>query len=373
MSRRAAIKGAAGVAALAGLAARVGMARADTGAVDTSAKAAGFFVPDEAHPHERTFMQWPVSRTVYGGGRFLARVQDAIADLANTISAFEPVVMLAEAAHHGDLRTRLSNAIDLWDIPTDDLWCRDSGPVFVINGRGGLGVTHLNFNGWGGKQVHREDGQIARRVAERLRLELFDNGLVGEGGGIEQDGDGTLLAHASSWVNPNRNSGTRDEIGDLLCDTFGADRVIWAPGLIGEDITDYHIDALARVIAPGRVLIQLPERVIDGDPWSAAAYETFDVLAMATDARGRSLNITVIPDPINIRVGSPDFVASYANYYVCNGGVICAEFGDPDTDTEVVQALAALYPDREVVALNADMLGRIGGGIHCATQQQPMA
>ena len=337
----------------------------------TSAKAAGFHYPDETAPHERTFMQWPVSRIVHPDADFLYDLQETITVIANSIVGFEPVVMLAAAKHHTAIRKRLSGAVELWDIPTDDLWARDSGPSFVVDGKGGIALTQFNFNGWGAKQTHANDGLIAARVAERLGLTVFDVGLVGEAGGVETDGEGTLIAHESSWVNPNRNSGTRAEVEARLLATMGADKVIWAPGIMGADITDYHIDALARFVSPGHVLIQMGEAVDMADLWSVAAFETHAILAAATDAKGRRLDPVILPEPYDIRVDSDDFVASYVNYYVCNGAVIGAEFGDAEADAQAAALLADLYPGREIVMLNVDTVGEVGGGIHCAVHEQP--
>lgn len=337
----------------------------------TSAKVSGFFLPEEAEPHERTFMQWPVSRRVHPDRVFLQMLRQSIADIANAIAAFEPVVMLMDGSHQRTARQFLSDAVEIWDVPTEDLWARDSGPLFVLDGKGGLAVSHLNFNGWGGKQIHANDGAIARRIAERMGLPLFDNGLVGEPGGVEADGSGTLIAHESSWVNANRNAGTRDEIGALLLDALGAEKIVWAPGVAGADITDYHIDSLARFAEPGVILIQMPDAIVPGDPWSRAAFETHDILRDATDANGRRFELVVIPEPGRVRVNSPDFVASYVNYYVCNGAVIAAQFGDQQADTIARETLTELYPDREIVMLDVDPLGEVGGGIHCATREQP--
>ncbi|MEL7430394.1 MAG: agmatine deiminase family protein [Pseudomonadota bacterium] len=331
----------------------------------------GFYVPDEAEPHERTFMQWPVSRTVYRDPVFLDMVQETIADIANAISEFEPVVLLMDKDHAVRARKLLSDSIEIWDVPTDDLWCRDGGPLFTIDSEGGLAVSHLNFNGWGNKQPHANDGKVAKRVAEILETPVFDNGLVGEPGGVESNGHGTLIAHESSWVNPNRNVASRDEIGNKLLEAYGAEKIVWAPGVYGEDITDYHIDALCRFVAPDTILIQLPERVYEDDPWSAGALETYEILRNSTDAEGRPFNFVIIPDAQNPRIKSLDFVASYVNYYVCNGAVISAAFGDSKTDAAAREALVAAYPDRQVVTLNVDPIGEVGGGIHCATQQQP--
>ena len=333
---------------------------------------ADYHMPPEEAPHERTIMQWPVSLEVYDR-RSLAAVQAKIALIANAIGQFEPVAMLASGAAAKQARTKLGKAVEIWDIPTDDLWCRDSGPTFVKNAKGQLAVSHIQFNGWGNKQPHGNDARIAAAVAKRLGLPLLKTGLVGEQGGVEHDGAGTMLAHASCWVNPNRNAGGEAEIGDLLGNALGADKMIWAPGLKGEDITDYHIDSLARFAAPGRVLIQMPGELDEQDPYSVTAFETLDIVKAATDARGRRLEVIVIPEPINIRSRKADFVASYVNYYVCNGAVICAEFGDKPADARAQGLLRSLYPGRRIVALNIDAIGESGGGIHCATQQQPKA
>lgn len=324
------------------------------------------FVPPEEGPHEQTFMQWPVSRRVHPDREFLESLQQTIADIANTIALLEPVIMLADKAYHNHARKKLTAGVELWDIASEDLWCRDSGPLFAKSSDNKLVVSHIQFNGWGKKQIHQRDGEIARKVAQRLGIELIPSGVIGEAGGVEHDGHGLLMAHESSWVNKNRNPHlSRDEIEQRLLKAYGAERMIWSPGVLGEDITDYHIDSLARFSGPGRVLINLPESPDMTDPFHAAAMDTYDALLAAR------LDVDVIPEPEYRRVKSIDFVASYANFYVCNGGVIAAQFGDDHSDEIARKALEKHYPDREVIALNVDALGEVGGGIHCATQQMP--
>lgn len=326
----------------------------------------GFRVPAEEAPHEATFMQWPVSRRVYRDRVFLEMTQAAIAGIAATIAEFEPVILLAHPDDHDQVRRAVPASVDLWPVPTEDLWCRDAGALIATGPGGRRAVSQLNFNGWGGKQVHTRDGRIAEAVADMLDLPIYDSGIVGEAGGVEQDGHGSLMAHASSWVIANRNPDLSEaEVTARLLAAYGAERMIWAPGLAGQDITDYHIDSLARFTGPGRVLIQLPDDPDPRDPFHQAALETHDILEAA------GLEIEVIPDPVEARVTSRDFVASYANYYVVNGGVIAAQFGDAEADRIAAETLARHYLGREVVQLNVDPLGELGGGIHCATQQLP--
>ncbi|MEM6594892.1 MAG: agmatine deiminase family protein [Pseudomonadota bacterium] len=323
-------------------------------------------VPPEEGPHQRTFMQWPVDRRVYRDRAFLEMTQQTIANIANTIAEFEPVTMLASASYHAGIRTKLSRGVELWDIPTEDLWCRDAGPIFAVDGNGELVVSHIQFNGWGEKQVNRHDSQIAAKVAERIGVELVSSGLHGEGGGVEHDGHGLLMAQESSWVNDTRNPGlSLAEIEDRLLAAYGAIRMVWSDGVRDEDITDYHIDSLARFTGPGRVLINLPDKPDMKDPFHKAALKTYDTLIE------EGMDVEVIPEPNIRRVNSVDFVASYANFYACNGAIIAAEFGDPETDLIAKDALSRHYPEREIVMLNVDPLGELGGGIHCATQQMP--
>jgi len=335
-------------------------------AIPPAAAQGRMVVPAEEDPHEATFMQWPNSRAVYDDPVFLRITQDTIADIANAIAEFEPVIMLAPAEERSRM-ARLSDRVEVWDIPTEDLWARDSSPLFAWRGEE-LVVSHIQFNGWGAKQVHKHDGRIAEAVARRLDLPLVASGLRGEPGGVEHDGHGLLIAHESSWVNRNRNPDQpRDMIEQRLLAAYGADRMIWAPGVWGEDITDYHIDALARFTGPGRVLMNLPDNPYPDDPFAAASIETHDILIAS------GLDVDVISEPNRGRVASDDFVASYANYYACNGAIIAAEFGDPETDEAAVTALARHYPGRDIITLNVDALGELGGGIHCATQQMPKA
>lgn len=327
----------------------------------------GFHVPPEEDRHEATFMMWPVSTKVHPDPVFLGILQQTIANIADAIRAFEPVIMLAHPDDHAQARRLLPSQVTLWDIPTEDLWARDAGPLVATGPGGQRLVSHIHFNGWGRKQVHRRDGKIAQAVAARLGLPVVDSGLHGEAGGVEHDGHGLLMAHESSWVNRNRNPGLdRDETGRRLLAAYGARRMIWSEGVKGYDITDYHIDSLARFTGPGRVLINLPDTPDAKDPFHRAAQNTHAALIAA------GLQVDTIPEPTRRRVQSTDFVASYVNYYACNGAIIGAQFGDRDADRLAVQAMRRHYPGREIVTLNVDALGEVGGGIHCATQQLPV-
>ena len=348
------------------------------GASATASAAAAYFVPDEAEPHTRIWMSWPASTAIWGSS-LLPKIQSDIATLARTIAKYEAVTMIADGATNASkARTKIGATnypvTVLSTIPTDDCWMRDMGAIFRRNGAGGLDAIGLNFNGWGNKQTHAKDNLVAQRVAAYLNLPFTAASVVGEGGGVIEDGDGTLIANLSSWVNTNRNPGkTQAQIETALLSAYGASKMIWCTGLKGKDITDDHIDATAQFVSPGKLVIHNPPAGAT-DVWSVDARNVYDTLSKATDAKGRTFQITLIDQPVHPRSTSSDLLKSYINYLVVNGAVINVNFGDSTTDGAAQAKFAALYPGRVIELINLDNLyGNGGGGIHCVTQQQPVA
>lgn len=337
-------------------------------------------MPAETDRHVRTYMSWPALSSVWGGK--LDAVRGDIANVAYEISSFEPVVMLARPDQAADARYRCGrgarHAIDVIEIPTDDLWIRDFGPTFVV-GPGAVAGVDTNFNGWGKTgtpyaQPFANDAAAAGILLNEYAVGRIRAGFVGEGGSLETDGEATLLATVSSLVNANRNPGmNQSQVEQALKSSLGIDKVIWVPGLAGQDITDCHIDCLARFTAPGRVILDKPGAGVDRK-WIAVYEETRRVLESATDARGRRLAVTELPGPDRrlIRGGGAEFLSSYTNYYTVNGAVIAPQFGDGYADGLAYAVLQAAYPDRQVVQIAIDNIAGGGGGIHCATQSHPV-
>ncbi|MFF1903571.1 agmatine/peptidylarginine deiminase [Kitasatospora sp. NPDC058218] len=369
-SSRRSVLGAAALAA-------TGVAAGAAPAFAQSASPAGgalprWWVERDDVPHARTWMSWPSRKSVWG--RQLAGVQQDIALIARTIAGYEPVVVCAPDDYSvREARSFCGPAVDvIGSIYTDDLWMRDIAPVFRRDGRGGLDAVGLNFNGWGNKQTHRYDAEVASCVADWSRLRFSRADFVGEGGSVETDGDGTVMATESSLVNKNRNRGmSREEIEREVLHVYGADKMIWVPGIKGKDITDDHIDVTSRFVRPGVVLVQLPPEDRD-DVWARDARQQFDILSRATDARGRRLQVIRVDGPDTVRSKDPKFVDSYLNFHVVNGAVIATQFGDRVKDEAARRTLAAAFPGREVVQLDVDRLMAGGGGIHCSTMQQPL-
>ncbi len=296
-------------------------------------------------------------------------------EIALTIAEFEPVSLLARPAEAAAVR-RLLKGVTVIEGPVDDLWARDTLPNFVTRRRADrtveLGARRARFNGWGGKQTHAGDAQLAGLVAKSLGIGLTDSGLIGEGGGIEVDGTGTVLASESSWVNPNRNPGkTRAQIEAALLAMLGGRRMVWIDGLAGHDITDGHIDTLARFVNPTTIVVDKPAINDPADLWFKVAARTRHQIQQARTDSGGRYKIVEIVQPSTIRGTGDDFLSTYMNYYVCNGGVIAPQFGDSKADVAARKLLQDLFPDRDIVQINIDALAAGGGGIHCATQQQP--
>ncbi|MBB1200901.1 agmatine deiminase family protein [Enterobacteriaceae bacterium 89] len=330
-----------------------------------------WLMPDEGAPHSATWMAFGASNIIWEP-HLLPVVRNNLATVAKTIAAFEPVNMLVREEDLNIASALCGPSVNLVVHPLDDLWIRDTGPIFVKNNAGKLAGIDFNFNGWGNKQQHSQDAKIAKFVCEEASVPSVRSSLILEGGGIEVDGEGTAIITESCVLNPNRNPGvSKAACENELMRLLGIKKVIWLPGIAGKDITDGHTDFYARFSQPGTVVAGLEQ-----DP-SLYDYEVtrrhLEILRNATDAKGRRLEVVVLEGPSSVRqkYASDDFAAGYINFYVCNGAVIAPEFGDKRADSNTRDILKDLFPDREIIQLNIDGIAAGGGGIHCATQQQP--
>ncbi|WP_249375156.1 agmatine/peptidylarginine deiminase [Streptomyces sp. I05A-00742] len=330
-------------------------------------------MPAETQPHARTFLGWPPHGPVWGP--YTAAVRGDVAAIARVVAEYEPVALLASPEDAAGARAACGGAVEIVRIPVDDLWLRDSGPTFVVRDDGRPAGVDLHFNGWGNKQAHPRDGVLAELLLAARGVPRIDAPLTAEGGALETDGEGTLLVTESSLVNGNRNPGrSREEIERTLKDLLGVGKVIWLAGVRGRDITDCHVDALARFASPGTVVLSAPPPGgRPDDVWTRVYAQAREVLSTATDARGRALEVVELPEPDPAELGrrGADFLGCYVNYYVANGVVVVPRFGDRRADERAVSVLRDLYPGREVRAVEIHDLAEGGGGIHCATQQQP--
>ena len=330
-----------------------------------------WFMPDESDPHERTWMAFGASREIWGK-ELLAEVQRNLAAIALTIAKYEPVSMLVRQSDLPLAKQLMGSKVELIVCQLDDLWMRDTGPVFIMTENGDKAGVDFNFNGWGEKQEFDQDAKIAAFVTQNAGVRRIQTELILEGGGIEVDGHGTAIITESCVLNENRNPG----VSKIQCERelkrlLGLEKIIWLPGIKDKDITDGHTDFYARFARPGVVIAGY-----DPDPSSfdhAVTKRHIEILRSATDAEGRKLEVVVLEAPSTVRekFANDDFAAGYINFYVCNGAVIAPEFGDPRTDAVAKRELQRVFPKREVVQINIDGIAAGGGGIHCTTQQEP--
>lgn len=330
----------------------------------------GYRLPGKSERHTRTWMQWAAREDIWNGAAALDAVRRDLARVAQAVARFEEVIMLVRPDQLANAGELCGPSVKLLPAALDDLWAADSGPIFVV-GDHQQAIVDLNFNGWGNKQAHQADAQVARQVAAICGMPVFDSDIVADGGALEADGDGTLITTESTLINDNRNPGLgKAEIESRLERAFGLGKIIWLPGPRDLDVTDGHPDAFVRFVGPGAVVAELPDESYG--PWYDAAAEAVAILKTATDARGRRLDVSVMRGPLDVRSTSPEFAASYLGFHQCNGGLVMPQFGDRIADRKARAILSRLFPDRRIVQINTDRICEGGGSLHCVTRQQPV-
>ena len=201
---------------------------------------------------------------------------------------------------------------------------------------------------------------------------MVNAGIVAEGGALEVDGAGTLLTTETCLLNKNRNPGKdRKDIEAELMRLTGATKVVWLHGSEADNITDGHVDGIARFVYPGLAVAEVSDD--PEDPEYDDLLTCAEQLEKATDARGEAINVErllrprwdVMPDRGN------DFAASYVNCFVSNGGIVMPKFGDQERDDAARDLFAKLHPGFEIVQVDVSEICEGGGGIHCNTQQVP--
>jgi agmatine deiminase len=318
--------------------------------------------PAEWEPHRRCFSAWPDNQSEWGAALEPSRA--AVATMCRAIAAGEPVVLLVDRSELEAVRRRVADdRVEVRRQRCGDIWLRDSGPIFRWRGAS-LVALAFRWTGWGGKFVMEGDDEVACAVAAIAGAPLSRSPIAAEGGGIEGDGAGAALTTRECLLHPARNPGTAAAaIEAALAEALAIERLIWLErGLVG-DHTDGHIDNLARFVAPGRVVCARP-----GDPGDPNRAIHAEVLA-ALEAAG--LDVALLPSPGLVPGPDGPLAASYLNFYLANGRVVAPAFERP-SDDEAHAALAALFPEREVVGVASTALLYGGGGIHCITQPEPL-
>ena len=327
----------------------------------------GMRIPDESEKHECTWMALAHSSAIWSK-ELIAGVRTDLIGLANTISEFEEVRMLVMKEDIAFAKRECSKNVEMITANFDDLWIRDYGPQFLLDADKKLRGIDLNFNGWGKKQAHYRDAKIAAFIAKELGMPLLKSKVTMEGGAVEVNGHGSMIATKSCIVNKNRNPQMSfTEIDKALRSQFGLNEIVWLPGIAGKDITDGHTDFYARFLPNGQVIANLEE-----DKSSFDYNVTRSHLRILREKFSKKNVLTVTPPfEISEDYDSVDFAAGYINYYLVNGAVIMPKFGDKQADRIAGEILQTAYQDREVTMVSINSIASGGGGIHCSTLHQP--
>lgn len=326
-------------------------------------------MPAEWAPHERTLIAWPTREEAWRGTSIEAARENHAA-VVEAVAQFEPVLLVADPGDaEGARRACTAENVELVELPIDDSWLRDSGPIIVTGVDGARAGVDFGFNAWGEAFTpYDRDAAIGERILEHLGIGRHGVPLILEGGSIAVDGEGLLITTEQCLLNPNRNPGLgREEIEPILCDQLGVERVIWlGQGLVEDADTDGHVDNICAFLEPGRALLQTVSD--QDDPNWANAREN---LRRLQDAGVEVVEWELLPR--TSRGDGEAVVIPYTNFYLCNGGAI-VPIGevDPEMDCEAIGRLQKLMPDREIVAVPSRTLAFGGGGIHCITQQVPV-
>ncbi len=369
----------------------------------------GFRMPAEWEKQSAVWLQWPYETPLYNRGQkagdktFQMKLEKTWLLMSWELHQRQQVCVIARNEAHRDYLRQLFqymnydlDRIETHLIPSMDVWHRDSGPVFVTNKRGELAATDWNFNGWGRYPIHRQqESEIPRGVAQALSIPCFQAPIVSEGGAIEVNGSGSMIATRSSILNHNRNPGvTRQEAEQAFEDYLGVTHVIWLSGAPPEvcerelgDGTDYHVDIAARFVNRNTVIYTWTDD--ETDPRYPYLLKHLEELRAAADESGDPLKLIPLEAPKNGVFTTGDFVdfktgtyqdaatanaeftdASYTNYLVANGVVLMPVFGNVN-DQKAKDVLKGLFPGRRVIGIPCVTLTAEGGAVHCVTQQQP--
>jgi len=343
---------------------------------DPTPRALGFRMPAEWEAHAGTWLSWPRVEGISFPGLY-AHVPGLWLRMIEELSTGEDVhvnVLDAEdearvAALVAASPTAQRDRVHLHRIPTNEPWCRDHGPIFVVR-PGEVAAVDWGYNAWGGKYPPFDrDDAVPPQVAALLGLRVFHPGIVMEGGSLDVNGRGTLLTTESCLLNPNRNPTLdRAAIEGYLRDYLGVRHVIWLGDGIAGDDTDGHVDDITRFVAADTIVTVVEDDPADANHRPLAA--NLERLRAARDQDGKPFTVRTLPMPRPVVRDGQRLPASYANFYVGNAVVLVPTFADPDDD-RALAVLRECYPTRRVVGIDSRHLVWGLGAFHCATQQQP--
>jgi agmatine deiminase len=340
-------------------------------------KQLGYRFPAEFWPHAATWLSWPHKEASWPGK--IHSIYPCYTHFIKELTKGEKVnINVNDQAMTDFALNCLQEAgvdlskIEFFDHPTNDAWCRDHGPAFLINEKAGAKkiIVDWNYNAWGNKYPPFDlDDVIPTLIANQYNIPVYHPGIIMEGGSVEFNGEGTIMTSTACLLNPNRNPGlTRIDIEEYLHHYYGADQVLWVDeGIVGDD-TDGHIDDTVRFVNADSVVAVVEEN--KNDPNYELLHSNLRQLKSMRLLNGKQLNIVELPMPDEVIYEDQRLPASYANFYIANQSVIVPTFCC-DKDEKVLQIIQDCFPDRIVVGIDSTDLIWGLGSFHCLSQQEP--
>jgi len=337
----------------------------------------GYYFPAEFAPHTATWLSWPHKEASWPGkietiypvyAEFIKRVAEGEQVNINVVDE----AMKASATRYIEEAGGDFKRINFFIHPTNDAWCRDHGPAFLVNPNAEKKkiVVDWGYNAWGGKYPPFDlDDRIPSRIAEHYKMPIVYPGIVMEGGSVDFNGKGTVLTTTSCLLNPNRNPDfNQKEIEEFLHEFYGVTNILWlGDGIVGDD-TDGHIDDITRFVNEDTVVTVVETNHQDEN--YEPLQENLKTLKKLRLENGKPLNIVELPLPSAIVYEDMRLPASYANFYISNAYVVVPTFRDPQDD-KALQILQQCFPGRKVIGLDSlDIIWGLGS-FHCLSQQEP--
>lgn len=340
-------------------------------------KQSGFYFPAEFEAHEATWLSWPHKEASWPGK--IDTIYPAYSLFVKYLAESERVrinvideAMKQSAIVHLEKASVDLSRISFFIHPTNDAWCRDHGPAFLINRQTKKKViVDWGYNAWGNKYPPYDlDDVIPTLIGKQFSLPVYYPGIVMEGGSVEFNGNGTVLTSTACLLNPNRNPHlSQQEIEAYLCEYYGMNQVLWVDeGIIGDD-TDGHIDDTVRFVNEDTVLTVVEENKNDEN--YALLQTNLRQLQQMRLLNGKQLNIIELPMPDEIIYEDQRLPASYANFYISNKYVIVPTYRSAKDD-QALQIISNCFKNREVVGIDStDIIWGLGS-FHCLSQQEPL-
>jgi len=348
---------------------------------------AGFYMPAEWEPHEGTWLQWPQDKVYRGYELKLERIWLSMVEALHDHENVHLIVSSERQLDHVASQLLYHNIglknVDFNITPTNDVWARDNGPIFVVTEDGDIAITNWVFNGWGDRFPYDLDDKVPAAIGKELNIPVFDVPMVLEAGAVEVNGTGTFLATKTSIIDSYRNPGmSQGDIESVLSQYLGVTHFIWLTGAgRGEcdqwgDETDSHIDIVARFVDESTVLYNWTNNF--SDPRYKMLAKSYEELKTATNESGEPLTLVPPPLPEVYQTSSmtnwrkSTFTdAAYSNYLIANNVVLVPVYGHSN-DQYGLAIIAEHFPGREVIWIEVLALIEHGGAIGCVTQPQPL-